>query len=58
MTYAHPEDVILWPCGTYCLRSELADYADKSDDYQVLPDGSPKHSAFFARLERMDAAPY
>ena len=27
------EDVIMWPCGTWCYRYELYEYNHKSDDY-------------------------
>lgn len=33
---ADPDDIIQWPCGTYCSRSELSQYGHKSDDYSVL----------------------
>ena len=36
----HPNDVILWPCGTWCYREELADFTHKSDDYEQIPAGS------------------
>lgn len=31
-----PDDIIQWPCGTFCFRSELSQYGHKSDDYSVL----------------------
>ena len=37
-----PNDVILWPCGTWCYREELADFTHKSDDYEVLPANSTR----------------
>ena len=36
------EDVFLWPCGVWCYRYELGDFAHKSDDCEVLPIGSPR----------------
>lgn len=33
---ADPDDIIQWPCRTYCFRSELSYYSHKSDDYLVL----------------------
>lgn len=38
----NPDDVIVWPCGTWCYRYELAEFSHKSDDYEVLPDGSER----------------
>ena len=35
-----PDDVILWPCGTWCYREELAEFTHKSDDYEQIPAGS------------------
>ena len=35
-----PNDVILWPCGTWCYREELHEFGHKSDDYEVIPAGS------------------
>lgn len=30
------DDVILWPCGTWCYRDELPEFTHMSDDYRVL----------------------
>ena len=35
-----PNDVILWPCGTWCYREELHAFTHKSDDYEQIPAGS------------------
>lgn len=32
-----PEDIILWPCGTWCYREELSGYTYMSDDFEVVP---------------------
>lgn len=31
------EDLLIWPDGTECNRSELAEFTHKSDDYMVIP---------------------
>lgn len=31
-----PDDVMLWPCGTWCYRHELHEMTHKSDDYEIL----------------------
>ena len=41
-----PDDVIVWPCGTWCHRYELSQFYDKSDDFQVLRAGSLECLAF------------
>lgn len=33
----NPDDILMWPCGTFCLREDLADFSHKSDDYDVIP---------------------
>lgn len=40
------EDVLLWPCGTWCSRYELGEYLHKSDDFSVLYFGTPEYEAF------------
>lgn len=30
------EDILVWPCGTWCYREELNQMSHLSDDYQVL----------------------
>lgn len=30
------EDIIVWPCATWCYREELSQMSHMSDDYQVL----------------------
>lgn len=35
----HPDDILLWPNGSWCYRSDVQDIQDMShlsDDYQVL----------------------
>lgn len=41
-----PDDVIVWPCGTWCHRYEISQFAHKSDDFQVLRAGSLECLAF------------
>ena len=39
------EDVILWPCGTWCYREELEGYLTfKSDDFEVILFGTARWS--------------
>lgn len=40
------DDVISWPCGTWCYRADLPDYSHKSDDYQVLKTDSREWQVF------------
>lgn len=40
------DDIIVWPCGSWCYRSELQEYTHKSDDYEVLFVDSPHWLAF------------
>jgi hypothetical protein len=35
-----PDDVLIWPCGTYCQRYQLAEHGHLSDDYELLKAGS------------------
>lgn len=30
------EDVLIWPCGTWCHRYQLAEHSHLSGDYEVL----------------------
>lgn len=32
----HPDDVFLWPDGTYCTRADAHEYHHMSDDYRVI----------------------
>ena len=47
----HPEDVFLWPDGTWCYREELDQYRHKSDDYTVYLEGSHAWNQFMADPE-------
>jgi len=51
ITPISPEDVILWPDGTWCLRADLAGYSYMSDDYLVIAFGSPEWDARAAEWE-------
>ena len=35
-----PEDLVVWPDGTTCFHYELEEFGHKSDDYQVVPQGT------------------
>ncbi|UFK26741.1 hypothetical protein [Roseobacter phage RDJL6] len=40
------EDICLWPNGDWCYREELEEYgASKSDDFEVVSFGTPRHQA-------------
>lgn len=32
----HPDDILLWPNGNWCYRSDIDDMSHLSDDYQIL----------------------
>ncbi len=34
------EDLVVWPDGTTCFYHELEEFSHKSDDYQVVPQGT------------------
>ncbi len=40
------DDIIVWPNGTWCFRSESSQFGYLGDDYQVLPSGSADHTAW------------
>jgi hypothetical protein len=42
------EDVIVWPCGTWCLREQLHEMTCFSDDYEVLPWNSERAAAYLS----------
>lgn len=46
ITEVRPDDIILWPDGAWCYREWLEEYTWMSDDYQVLPVGSPEWHDF------------
>lgn len=40
-----PDDICLWPDGSYCARSELEEFQQgKSDDFEVIPYGTDRWS--------------
>ena len=41
-TVMHPDDLCVWPDGTYCPASELPDFSHMSDDYVRIPYASPE----------------
>lgn len=41
---ASNDDLILWPDGTFCYRSDLSGYTHMSDDYEVVPFGSMRYN--------------
>ena len=36
------DDLVVWPDGTTCFYSELSGFNHKSDDFQILTEGSPE----------------
>lgn len=48
----NPDDLIIWPCGTWCHRHELEDYSHKSDDYETISVFTAEYDAFFCELIR------
>ena len=47
-----PDDLLIWPCGVWCHRHELEDFADKSDDFAVISAFVPAYDDFFSSLDR------
>lgn len=45
---ADPEDILLWPDGTWCYRHELAEMSHKSDDFEVITEQSPQYELLVA----------
>lgn len=43
-----PDCIILYPCGTWCYGEELDSFSHMSDDYEVVPYGTPKYAAIEA----------
>lgn len=41
-----PDDILLWPDGTWCYRHDLHEMGHKSDDYEVIPFGSLRYLTF------------
>jgi hypothetical protein len=37
------EDVMFWPDGIWCYREELCQMSHKSDDFEVIPYGTPRY---------------
>lgn len=35
----NPDDLCVWPDGTYCNRSELSEMTHMSDDFVIIPYG-------------------
>lgn len=45
------DDIMVWPDGTWCYRSELDEYAHMSDDYITLPADTQEQQDFLAGVE-------
>ena len=39
------DDILLWPDGTWCFRTEEGQYLHMSDDYEVLQPGTERWTA-------------
>ena len=44
------DDLILWPCGTWCYRHELLEFTHKSDDYEEVVFGSARYELLCKEL--------
>jgi hypothetical protein len=40
------DDVLFWPCNTWCYRHQLAEFSHLSDDFQVIKAGTHAWLAF------------
>lgn len=40
------DDLVVWPDGSHCFFSELAEHMDRSDDFQILVFGTDEYDAF------------
>lgn len=47
----HPDDILLWPNGSWCYRSDVQDMSHLSDDYQVLRADSEQWHEFIQMEE-------
>ena len=37
------DDILLWPCGTWCYANEIAEFSFMSDDYERLSPGEDRY---------------
>lgn len=53
----HPEDICIWPDGTWCFRCNLSDFAYMGDDHLTLYVDSEEWLAFDPDrpLQRLEA---
>lgn len=42
----HPDDICVWPDGSYCDRRDLLEMPWKGDDYKVLYVDTPEWEGF------------
>lgn len=42
------EDLVVWPDGTTCFHHELSQFGHKSDDYEVVPQGTALYDELLA----------
>ncbi|AXC36474.1 hypothetical protein HOT57_gp30 [Pseudomonas phage phCDa] len=43
-----PEDIMVWPCATWCYREELSSMSHMSDDYEILWFDTEAYNEFLA----------
>lgn len=36
------DDILLWPCGDWCLRCEHEEHVEHGDDFETIPFGTPR----------------
>lgn len=46
----HPDDLIIWPCGTSCFACELPEFGFMSDDYERVSVDDPSYAERCAAL--------
>lgn len=51
---ACPEDIVLWPCGTWCYREDLYEFTFMSDDFEILKHGTQEYDSFLWAEETME----
>lgn len=49
-----PDDIFVWADGTWCYRSDYSDFGHMSDDFEVVKEGTQKHSSFLLAAEAME----
>lgn len=42
----NPDDICVWPCGTWCYACEAHEHTHLSDDYEVIAEDSDEYIKF------------